>query len=332
MVKVLKFSDHSLLLEKVEFKEKFMREITKRFVRSDKVAKYLVDYIKDNEDDFVDYVELADMFTTNRLIITSKNNKPQVMKMTRFLRKILPQNLISSDEIDKFVVEILASNISDTYFELWHGEKIRSAFWPENFIVKDGELANSCMSETQCQPYFDLYTQNKNVHMLVLLHESKIVARAIVWKALYSDRERIKNVPYHVMDKVYAINDVEEKKMIEYAKSLDWLYYSERGEHFKDKEGRGYYGSFIVKLEKVEFQHYPYVDNMMYLDKEKKELSNRFGVFMLHNKDGSLPSCTKCQDEHKLLCPDCEGTGTVNGANCKTCNGTAFIDCPECVK
>lgn len=335
------FSEHSKLFEKIEFKEKFKKEIFARVERSDRIANYLVDYMKNNDDEMFDWVEIADMFATNRLIITSKNNKPQVMKMSRFLRKILPSNLFSADEIDKFVFNILSNQVKDTYFEMWHGEDIRKAFNPDNFLVRDGDLANSCMSSKTCLPYFDLYTKNKNIYMLVLLHETKIVARAIVWNALYSDGKRVQNIPYHVMDKVYAINTAEGKKMIQHANENSWLHYYEHGEYFEDKNGKGYYGQFIVKLQNVDFPFYPFVDNMMYLDKDRLQLSNRNSEnsYHLSSKDGSLPNCKTCQGEMKILCPECGGTGTNTdhgdvhfGETCKTCQGTAYVECPTCNK
>ena len=115
------FSEYSLL-EKVEFKEKFVHALKRRYAEwVDPIAKWLLkEYIDKNEDDFIDWVELADVFSTSRFVITSKNNKPQVIKASRFLRKILPTNLFSSDRIDQFVNDLLADSMNDVYFELWH--------------------------------------------------------------------------------------------------------------------------------------------------------------------------------------------------------------------
>ena len=327
------FSDYNKTFEKIEFKDKFV-EAVEKIDANDKIAKYLSDYMKDNSDDIFDWVEIADMFPSNHLIITSKENRPQVMKMTRFLRKILPINMVSAPDIDRFVLKLISEKITnDTHFEIWRGDKIRTAFDPDNFLKKDGDLATSCMSGKRYLPYFDIYCDNKNVSMLVLLHESKIVARAIVWNAFYA------GVKYHVMDNVYAINEIEKKKMVQHANQNDWLHFYPKGAYFEDKNDKGFYGKFVVNLECVDFKTYPFVDNMTFLNKELKMLSNRDDgeSYALHNKDGSIPACKCCQGEERMVCPDCEGTGSITdagdphfGENCKTCNGLSFIDCPKC--
>jgi hypothetical protein len=324
------FLEYSKIFEKVQFREKFVDEIKK--IENDKIANFLINYIENNDDDYVDWVELADLFTVNRLVITSKHNKPQVMKVTRFLRKIIPQRIASADEIDKFVNKILNKQIKETYFEIVKGDKIREAFAPENFLIKDGDLNNSCMSSETCLPFFDIYVHNKNVSALLLKYETKILARAIVWNALYSDRERVKDVPFIVMDKVYATSSTEEDKMIEYAKANDWLYFHPDRENFKDKNGKGYFGIFKVKLNKADFQQYPYVDNMQFLNIEQKELCNRVSdnAVALNQKDGTYASCTKCDGSKEILCPECDGTSTVNGENCTKCDGKGLIECPHC--
>jgi hypothetical protein len=230
-------------------------------------------------------------------------------------------------------IEDLVNNykkvVSDKYsnFELVSGEDIRKFYLGKNSSsLKKGTLGGSCMRYEYCQNYFGIYINNKNVQCLVLNSDDepgKIMARALVWK--------LKNGKYF-MDRVYSTHDYEVGLFIDYAKERGWIYKSSQnslstGFMLGDDN---YTEPLIVQLENIEFDEYPYLDTLKWMDYSKKTLSNiNNGTLPLESTEGFMGvGCDFCLGEGQVECPECYGRS--GNRECPICIGSGMADCPEC--
>jgi hypothetical protein len=105
-----------------------------------------------------------------------------------------------------------------------------------------GSLAGSCMRYGGCQGFFDIYVQNPNqIKMAVYLKDDLVCARAILW---YNGESKF-------YDKIYSIDSLKEYQL------KNWL------------ESNGFITVnnselTTIKLDKVYFDYYPYLDNLKY--------------------------------------------------------------------
>lgn len=319
------FTQFGMLYEKIIFHEKLLSNIESI---NHPIANFLKQYALNNEDDYFEWVELSNNLN---LLNTEKHGKYQQIKIGRFLKKVLPPD-IKDHQIEEFIKLLKKNQIQSSNFEIWKGKKIKDAYLPSNFIpFKYGTLWSSCMSHEHCQPFLDLYEDNSNISVLVLLDiNNKILGRAIVWNAVYHD-----GVEYKIMDYVYYSNYEFENSFIEYAKMNNWLYVNSEYGVVTDGVSR-FNNEFTVKLEHTNYENYPFIDYMKYLDLKNSQLSNKKGDYLLQHSDGKLAECKTCQDHKKIMCPTCEGISTITDEHgetitCPTCEGHSFIDCPDCV-
>lgn len=157
----------------------------------------------------------------------------------------------------------------DTDFELVSGNDIKKYYNAENYQIHSGPLGTSCMSIKGESRFFDLYAMNpEKISLLILRNKStdKIIARALVWKL---DDGRI------FMDRVYALNEPNEKLYIQYAIKNEWIYRS------NNKNCVYYFNGekidkpkMSVELEKVRFTFYPYLDTFKYLNLDNNTIYN----------------------------------------------------------
>lgn len=148
----------------------------------------------------------------------------------------------------------------DLVFEWVKGKDI-AKYYSEHtydFDVDMHDLRNSCMRYQRCQDYdyFDLYTENSNIEMLVGHYKEspKICTRTIVWTT--SDGSKIH-------DRIYG-SLPSQRTMADYLTSQGvdtWV----RGEGQVPK---------YTELEEAVFGAYPYVDTMCYLDVTNKRIGN----------------------------------------------------------
>lgn len=129
-------------------------------------------------------------------------------------------------------------------------------------------LLSSCMKYDFCQPYLDIYAKNPEVcsMMVEFDEENKVRARALIWKTV---RGQI------YMDRIYGDN-----KSVAFFRN----YATEQGWWFKEQntytapcqvnvDGKKSTRRMRVKLDFIP-DEFPYMDTMLYLSKEKMELSN----------------------------------------------------------
>lgn len=264
---------------------------------------------------------------TNRLSVINKmaivpvdfdffNLSKNKIKIGRLVNNILNElNIdVTPKEIEEFVNLYKSSydllNNKDLQFRLLEGDEISHGYHINNYYCdRSGSLANSCMA-TKEPDYFDLYTQNKNCKMLILLSDSgtlkddryesdKISGRALVWNGRISDMNG-NSKEITLMDRVYSNNDSDVQLFVEYAKKMGWYYKVEQTRysdtpitngddihHFYDSDSDLFTSEFLIPLDNYILDKYPYVDtfcylkdnclsNVLYLGKERKEYKSRY--------------------------------------------------------
>lgn len=134
--------------------------------------------------------------------------------------------------------------------KLVQGEEIRHWYNERNHsnIVTDGGLHWSSMKYEHMQPYFDLYTKNSNIHLLVATREDndgveRLLGRALVWQDEHGN---------FFMDNIYA-DEYTRYDMLQHAfeRGWRWLPFVHETIH--------------VILDEVAFDTYPYVDTMQFM-------------------------------------------------------------------
>jgi len=152
------------------------------------------------------------------------------------------------------------------------GEDIRKGYYEDNYSEladRGSNLWGSCMRYGSCQDYFDIYVEN-NVKMLVAKDTiGKIVGRALLWECTNGRK---------AMDTIYSPDRVRQV-FVKWAIDNDYYYKSQQSCHHHEFDmyegGRCSDWEAVVKLHDADFSEYPYMDTMMYLNKDDNKLSNR---------------------------------------------------------
>ncbi len=190
-------------------------------------------------------------------------------------------------EIELFVNEFLALrkelNLEENgiEFKIVEGDDVAKYYHYSNYYgydknIKKGTLWNSCMRMDRCQKYFTIYTENpEQVKMLVLLSGDKAVGRALLWKLdeiQDSDPDKKYSLEGTFMDRIYSINDSDEKLFINYAIKNDWSYRDNTKTICFNREQLPN-AILRVSLDNTPSgQYYPYVDTLSYLTDNRDTL------------------------------------------------------------
>lgn len=185
----------------------------------------------------------------------------------------------TNKEIEVFVNRYKSTHdlINDmlSNFEEVEGEDIAYWYKLENYESGGGTLNSSCMAEVE-DYYFDIYTENKQVKLVIFYSEdtTKIKGRALLWDAY------IDGIKGKFMDRIYTRQDSDIELFKQYAQKNNYW--------FKDIQDMGQdtsitdgivskYSKIYVELEISEFDHYPYMDTLSYIDLDKNICSNEIG-------------------------------------------------------
>lgn len=291
------------------------------------------------------------------------------VKVGRFARAILSElgKTVSDKDIENFVNIYKSSKIDvSKRFELVDGLLIKKYYLFSNYAKLSGSLGGSCMRDAECQKYFKIYTKNPEVcQLLVYLNEQgKVLGRALVWKIfkkeLYeaTDQKPFECEAEYFMDRVYTANDSDVIKFVNYAKERGWLYKQRMtsdeklGMVFK-YENKVIFGKIIIKLQRLHFTKYPFVDTLTYSDGDSMISNVGFAIddsdddadegFIMGDTEGGHDQCAtcngtgydsdngdecrKCDGDGEITCSICKGGGNII---CTTCDGDGDIECPTC--
>jgi hypothetical protein len=229
------------------------------------------------------------------LVMTEESEDPRVwttyrnkIKIGRLVRAILVAANVKfvDKDIEDFVNQYKATydfiNDALSRFDLVNGDKIAYWYNKKNYEKNEGTLGKSCMADVDSY-YFDIYTKNPQVKLAILYDDNgtktdggkyksdKIKGRALVWDA------KIDGSSVKFMDRIYTINDSDVELFKQYAEK-NGIWYKIRQD--SDNECVITNGSekktpiIIVDLNHGEFDAYPYLDTLCYLNSEDGKLSN----------------------------------------------------------
>lgn len=285
-------------------------------------------------------------------------SKRQVYSVGKLARAILPElgyKIANDKEIEDFLNLYKASKVdSSKVFKIVEGPIIREYYKEKSYAADTGTLAKSCMRYDECQGYFKIYSRNTDVcRMLVYLDEDqKVLGRALIWKLwktdLYSDIDKPyeANIEYF-MDRVYSTNESDVLKFTDYAKQNGWLVKNKMSASNVESlqfihNGNLVFGQIWVKLSRLHFDEYPYVDTLKFSDGDSLISNVGFYVdmdspdhdlgFVLNNTDGRATYCPKCNGtgkdkDQKDRCSKCKGKKEIK---CQACGGTSLKVCEPC--
>ncbi len=301
----------------------------------------------------------------------------QNIRVGRGIRAVLNANgdKFSDAEIEDFVNKYKSAfdRMNDIFrnFELVKGDEIGKWYSYKNYLHghSRGPLSNSCMSDVPVT-YFEIYIKNPHCCNLLILKDdedpTKIKGRALVW---FLDTP--KDIVF--MDRIYTHYDSDIQLFKDYAKFKKWVYkkYNDSSNtplvvHPDGTEKE--HNLFLVKLNQIDYDRFPYVDTLKYYDDSDYILSTEEdsddkllestsggwegqecprcggdgridcgncngGRVDCYNCDGDgqvYDDCDECGGDGKVDCDECGGEGEIDGETCSDCEGRGKVLCDEC--
>ena len=220
-----------------------------------------------------------------RIWSTSRNN----IKIGRLVRAILTASKISFTDSE---IEQFTNTYKATYdfakdalkqFDIIQGNKIAYWYDEENYVDGGGSLNNSCMASVN-PDYFDIYTENPQISLVILYGEggnikddkytdTLIKGRAILWDA------KLDGQPVKFMDRIYTSQDADVELFKQFAEKNGWWFKKrqsmEPNEDFTDGNSSKK-GKIKVNLDDTDFEYYPYCDTVCYIDTNTGIASNKW--------------------------------------------------------
>lgn len=280
--------------------------------------------------------------------------KPSDMNVGRFVTNFLTKAGIefTHEELNDFIVKYKSEmkELKEKFkrFEVVTGQDI--AYWyNENRYEKTGgSLGSSCMRYSRCQSYFDIYTQNDEVSLIILKSKNdpnKIIGRALLWDVeLINKPDETEDGDIKFMDKIYVNDYSDENFFKKYARAHGYYYKrfqdgSSTPLMFDDKQLSTDESLITVNVGDG-YDRYPYIDTLCYYDEGNGMLSNDSDStydYTLQETGGGNGSCSTCGGTGEMECTNCHGDGDetcddcYGGSNtCRDCDGTGGIECYNC--
>ena len=221
-----------------------------------------------------------------RIWSTSRNP----IKIGRLVRAIL--NAAKITFVDKDI-EDFTNTYKATYdfakdalrqFDIVKGDKIAYWYSQDNYVDGGGSLNNSCMADVDTSDYFDIYTQNSQVSLVILYGDEGAISddkysselikgRAILWDC------KIDGQPVKFMDRVYTTHDSDVELFKQFAEKNGWWYKRSQSMEPNEKLTNGSEikkAVIIADLNDTDFDYYPYCDTMCYIDSSSGVVSNQY--------------------------------------------------------
>jgi hypothetical protein len=229
-----------------------------------------------------DSLSLSEM-DDSKIWSTSRNP----IKIGRLVRALLRSAgvAITDKEIEDFTNQWKATYdfAADALkqFDIVKGDSISYWYDYENYLDGGGTLNNSCMAEVDTS-YFDIYTRNKQVSLVILYDDNgqiqedkytstKIKGRAILWDAKVNGEDAI------FMDRIYTTHDSDVELFKQFAQKNKWFYKESQsmapGEIITNGTISGRWDIFVY-VDNADFGRYPYVDTMCFCYTDSNELRN----------------------------------------------------------
>ena len=213
-----------------------------------------------------------------RIWTLSRNN----IKIGRFVRALLTSAKLpfTDTELEQFTnlykatYDFAADALKQ--FDIVKGSKIAYWYDEDYYVSGGGTLNNSCMASVDTSSYFDIYTDNPQVSMVILYGDEgsvvdgkytdkKIKGRAILWDC------KIDGSPAKFMDRIYTTFDNDVELFKQYAEKNGWFYKKrqsmEPGEEITNGSSSRK-ATIEVKLDDADFEYYPYCDTICYINSD----------------------------------------------------------------
>jgi hypothetical protein len=227
-------------------------------------------------------------------------NPVNVGKLARAILKSAKVTFIDKD-IEDFVNQYKATfdflKDATKRFDIVSGKDIAKWYWHGNYVEGGGTLNNSCMAEVDDEDCFDIYVYNKQVNLVILYDDNgtinsegkytsnKIKGRAILWDCTMNGK-KIK-----FMDRIYTASDSDVELFKQFAQKNDWWFKVGQnmspGERVTDGKTTTA-ATLIANLDQADWDVYPYMDTMCYINTDKNTASN-------------------LDDDYDRICRDTEG-------------------------
>ena len=213
-----------------------------------------------------------------RIWTLSRNN----IKIGRFVRALLTSAKLpfTDTELEQFTnlykatYDFAADALKQ--FDIVKGSKIAYWYDEDYYVSGGGTLNNSCMASVDTSSYFDIYTDNPQVSMVILYGDDgsvvdgkytdkKIKGRAILWDC------KIDGSTAKFMDRIYTTFDNDVELFKQYAEKNGWFYKKrqsmEPGEEITNGSSSRK-ATIEVKLDDADFEYYPYCDTICYINSD----------------------------------------------------------------
>jgi hypothetical protein len=257
--------------------------------------------------DEIDYIELApkdkelliSYIPSNRLPKINKlgqnvwdTSYRQECKIGKALNKILIYP-VNSESIKTFVERAQKTASANAYeVNIYPSTDIPKYYLESNCIESpNSELGKSCMRHKKCQKYFDIYTNNPNLQIIVCLKNGLVAARALLWShvsvmveemEMFQDVVNLKELPklegLVVLDRIYSVNPVASHMLKSWAKDkCDLMLTKAKQPHaFTDVRNGNVYNPLILSqpLKNWRYKFYPYVDTFSIYNPKTGILTN----------------------------------------------------------
>lgn len=246
---------------------------------------------------------------------------------------------LSNKDYEDFVNLFKSTYQKQSYkFVLVSGEDIVKYYNEDNYSTSTGQLGSSCMrygpnsNNDSCSDFFGIYTENECVRLLVYLDESgKVLGRSIIWKLSESPCDS-----KYFMDRIYTASDSDLIKFQNYADNEGWLRKYKNSPSDEESimfiyKGRPILGRIKIELDESEFDYYPFMDTITYVNVSSKFASN------IESKN--MISCDDTNGSFEEECDECYGKGSYTGpctscnygkSYCHTCTGSGNVRCVKC--
>lgn len=192
-----------------------------------------------------------------------RQNQNISIKIGRLIRKISNDNKFNfkDSEIEQFVNFYKSYFNKDKNIKIVEGEDIRYWYDYRNYsdISYQKSLGNSCMSNTP--NYLNMYVDNPEVCRLVIQvdDQNKLTARALLWK-LEDGR--------YMLDRIYTSQDFQQQSITK------WVLENVNNSIARPNENELNQKKYSVRLKKWEYETYPYLDSLPFLEIDIGRLTN----------------------------------------------------------
>lgn len=285
-----------------------LRSLLEEFKNDSMVAQMLLHRRVNKEDlqeEPINYISISDSdvtkisyLTEDRIKKVEESSKDDYWstsirfhcKPGSFVSKIFKD--IPSKEVEKFSNLFKAFSIKrDIKFSIIRGDDIKKYYNQDFYQTQGGSIGSSCMKYSKCQNYFDIYTNNDSVSMLIMKSPmgDSIIGRALLWDFVCECGECEYGSVMKVMDRIYTIQDDEYQIFFKkWADENGYIYKTNQNWsstlQFDSKSETKEY-KFGVKVNIKNMDRYPYLDTFKWLDIKAQILYNYRPEYFINDTD-----------------------------------------------